>query len=716
MISIKTSNRLSGVFFSILLLILLLLGIIFPAAAETGHVLTINGNRFKLDDQYIKIWGIRTASASTTQILTEHLIGQLDHYKAHGVNMVTVYFMGSKGGTADPFNSTGTSIDIAHKSRMEQIIESCDARGMIVVAGIFYQNVTHKNLSGWKASCEAVKTVANWIENKNYRNVILNIANEQNSSGYKDDPWQRVQNTSDILYMCQLARRENPDIIVGAGGYNDTKNITIGKDSRCMALLFDSDGAVDAKLSGALYDYYVANGVTGKPMINVEQFGGWTNQFTPPGVFTCAIKNWYIKDVNSILNKDGVGTTFHNSPWCQGPGTSSVYTCRYDLAGQGTISDPGIHWYFDYVKPVKYSMVFPGANWTEATPVSQGVDTLKLYAAMSYLAGYCDITRAVVIRNGYLIWKGSDIYTKNNGIASATKSFTSTILGLLIDSGKCTLNTLAKNYVSGLTTLYPDVKLRHFATMTSGYDAVGSGGSSGWSNTWWDMTTPLFSPGTKFTYWDSAMDQFANVMTRIAGELIEDLFKCRIADPIQMNPARWAWGDWGTIDGMVVNGGGGVHGAKTSIAISASELARFGHLFLNRGNWNGTRLISSAWVDSATSVQVPSTLSGETSSDGGPGRYGYNWWCNGIGNKGVRPWPDVPFKTYMASGKWNNKLIVIPEWDMVIVRINTTTEESWVEDSKWNAFLSKVGEAIISPGGVNITYPKVQKLNSGISG
>jgi CubicO group peptidase (beta-lactamase class C family) len=68
------------------------------------------------------------------------------------------------------------------------------------------------------------------------------------------------------------------------------------------------------------------------------------------------------------------------------------------------------------------------------------------------------------------------------------------------------------------------------------------------------------------------------------------LFKRRIADLIGMNPSAWKWGDFGVVDGVRINGGSG-NGNK-HIFISARELARLGHLFLNQGQWNGRALIS----------------------------------------------------------------------------------------------------------------------------
>ena len=325
------------------------------------------------------------------------------------------------------------------------------------------------------------------------------------------------------------------------------------------------------------------------------------------------------------------------------------------------------------------AMVWPGDTWQTASPESQGVDSAKLNQAMSYLASMCGshgTDQAVVIRSGYMIWKGLDIDNTHN-VWSTSKSFTSTVLGLLIEDGRCTLDTWAKDYVSSLSSQYSDVKLRHFATMTSGYDGANhKGEDTCQSYTPFEPTSRKFSPGSKFAYCDDAMNEFANVLTRIAEEEIESFFKDRIADPIGMNRNKWDWGDWETIDGMVVNGGAG--NKSKGIYISASELARFGHLFLNRGNWDGRQLISSSWVDQATSPQVPASIPG---SDG---RYGYNWWrLSG-----------APIPTYMASGHNNNKCIVINDWNMVIVRLGV---DGSIDESIYATFLGMIEDAL-DPG------------------
>ncbi|MHC4242444.1 MAG: serine hydrolase domain-containing protein, partial [Planctomycetota bacterium] len=273
-------------------------------------------------------------------------------------------------------------------------------------------------------------------------------------------------------------------------------------------------------------------------------------------------------------------------------------------------------------------------------------------------------------------------------------------LGLLIDDGKATLETRAKEYVSGMSKTYSAITLRHFTTMTSGYYAVGDEPRGGYkhgpsSTPFKPADKPLFAPpGSKYAYWDSAMNQFGNVLSRIAGEPIEVLFKRKIADPIGMGSGKWDWGDFGKVNGIVVNGGSG-NGNK-HMKISARQLARFGHLFLNKGKWKGKQLISNAWVYQATRAQVPASLPLEQLSGAdGRGVYGYNWWVNSIKHDGKRKWPGAPSGTYSASGYNNNDMFVIPEWDMVIVRLGLDQNKFPITDTIYGTFIEKIGRAII---------------------
>lgn len=176
-------------------------------------------------------------------------------------------------------------------------------------------------------------------------------------------------------------------------------------------------------------------------------------------------------------------------------------------------------------------MIFPGETWEEATPESQGIDTEKLERAIARLeseTGRDGARELVVIRNGRLIWKGDNI-DHVHGIWSCTKSFTSTVLGLLIEDGKCTLDTRAASFLPALKSHYSDVTFRHFTTMTSGYRAIGDEATGGYTHgpsatPFTPDPKPLFEPGSAYAYWDSAMNEFANGLTRVAGEELDVFF------------------------------------------------------------------------------------------------------------------------------------------------------------------------------------------------
>jgi CubicO group peptidase (beta-lactamase class C family) len=355
--------------------------------------------------------------------------------------------------------------------------------------------------------------------------------------------------------------------------------------------------------------------------------------------------------------------------------------------------------------------VFPGAAWEEATPESQGVDGRLLdeaAAMLEHTVGRDGARELVVIRNGRIIWKGGAV-DRHHGVWSATKSFTSTVLGLLVEDGKCALDTRVADVLPDLKAHYPGVTLRHLTTMTSGYRAVGDEAAGSYKHGPSDTPfqphpVPLFAPpGSQYAYWDSAMNVLALALTKVAGEPLENLFRRRVADPIGMKD--WDWGDLATVDGVAIDGGSG--NCNRYVVITAREMARFGLLFLNHGNWGGRQLVSARWVADATRIQVPASMpwAHPVSDIDGRGVYGFNWWRNGVTPDGSRKFPGAPTGMFWASGHNNNKCFVIPEWQMVIVRLGLDGKAG---DEAWNRFLSKVGEAVNAsprPPGASVPSP-----------
>ena len=265
------------------------------------------------------------------------------------------------------------------------------------------------------------------------------------------------------------------------------------------------------------------------------------------------------------------------------------------------------------------------------------------------------------------------------------------LLGLLLQQQACEITDKVHQWLPELDVeTYRDITLRHFTTMTSGYNAVGMSRwnepSQDWSWTPYVPGEPIFAAGSKYCYWDEAQMMFGRALTKIAGQELKTVFQEQIGNHIGIH--SFDWHPEKSIDGISINNG------CTNVMWNAKQLARFGHLYLNYGNWNGQQLIDSAWVRSATSVQVPQnipTADTDRKSTDGSGSYGYNWWIN-AGNSGM---PDSPASLYYASGFNNNMCFIIPEWNMVVVRMGLDSNPSEPKYIAYNRFFKALGKAIL---------------------
>ena len=279
--------------------------------------------------------------------------------------------------------------------------------------------------------------------------------------------------------------------------------------------------------------------------------------------------------------------------------------------------------------------------------------------------------------------------TKKHNIWSCSKSFTSTVLGLMISEGKLKLNDLVHPYEPLLKEKYSQVTFRHFTSMTSGYNAIGDSrwneNSKDWSWTPYSPGEPLFEPGTQYAYWDEAMMMLGRAITRTLDQTMKSYLEEKITSKIGFGD--WEWSHEGEVDGIPINNG------CTNVVINARQLARFGYLYLNMGNWKGEQLIPEEWVEMATSTQVPASIpvaDTDRKNARGSGAYGFNWWVNG----GLSAMPDAPRRTYYASGFNHNVCFVIPEWEMVIVRMGVDSNPPEGKHVIWNEFLKRLAEGI----------------------
>lgn len=339
-------------------------------------------------------------------------------------------------------------------------------------------------------------------------------------------------------------------------------------------------------------------------------------------------------------------------------------------------------------------MVFPDGEWQYKKPEELSVDPVKLQEALDYLAsesGEDGLEEVFIVRKGYLIYQGDSIHKKHN-IYSSSKSFTSTVLGLLRDQGVLSEDSYAKDIDTALAKWYPNLQLKHFSSMTSGYNAEGDSRwnepSKDWSWTPFAIEEPLFRPGTEYAYWDEAQMMFGRLLTVRSGMTLKSIFMEGIGKHIGFKDFEW-WGDE-EYKGIPLNNG------CTGVTIDAEQLARFGHFYLNKGNWNGKQLLSREWVEKATHNQVFTDKVADTDRKNVDGRgcYGYNWWVNGMMPTGNFHLPDAPKSLYYSSGLHNNMCFVIPEWDMVFVRRGEDGNPKKGKPFVYNEFFKRMASAI----------------------
>ncbi|MBW2122620.1 MAG: beta-lactamase family protein [Deltaproteobacteria bacterium] len=220
---------------------------------------------------------------------------------------------------------------------------------------------------------------------------------------------------------------------------------------------------------------------------------------------------------------------------------------------------------------------------------------------------------------------------------STTKSFGAALLVLALDSGAI---RLADN-VCGRT----DMTVHHLASMTAGFPKPS------------DITCDaelLFQPGTDFAYSDGGTNILRDVIIDAFGvEDIGVLLRDRILAPIGADD--WLW------DGRF---SAGLH-------MTVRDMARYGRLWLRKGDWDGERLFSEANANLATRASNPDLMKA----------YGYLWWVNSHGQPEpydrygfkINPifTPRVPADAFMAIGASRTFILVVPSLELVAVRGGT---------------------------------------------
>ncbi len=321
--------------------------------------------------------------------------------------------------------------------------------------------------------------------------------------------------------------------------------------------------------------------------------------------------------------------------------------------------------------------VFPGKTWANRRPAEVGLDPGRLRAFSQFVGG-----RGCVVRYGYLVHTWGDV-SRRADVASACKPFFSHFLFKAVEDGKIeNLDQKAARWEPRLSKLNEhlgfkdtDIAWRHFANQTSCYQLVERPGTAYAYN---DFQMALF--------WDTL---FKNVYGASWAKVDEKVFHPQLTDLLQSqdNPTMMAFGP-GNRPGRV--------------GISVRDFARFGLLYLRKGNWNGRQLIRREHATMAVDSPLPNSIprAGRKEAEMIPGQrtlgsanrpdnqtdhfgsYSWLWWVNGVSRDGTRFWPDAPHTTYGAFGHGGPRAMwVIPDLD-IVVSYNDAKLNEWYSGEK----------------------------------
>lgn len=297
-----------------------------------------------------------------------------------------------------------------------------------------------------------------------------------------------------------------------------------------------------------------------------------------------------------------------------------------------------------------FTPVWPGVEWQTATPQSQGMCPDGLDDALDYAFRAGNDTGAVLVaKNGYVV---AERYANDRSVDdlvtswSVAKSVASALLGAALDDGY--LHDLDEQHVQEFLsaddaeawseTDKANITLRHMLTLRTAMRTVDGGDLYDAADQLaMSLDRPLIGePGER-------LYDYSNGDVMIAGEVLygatgmsaQHFLDGRIGALIDFQ------GDWWEDEsGNVMS--------YCCLDALPRKFLRFGLLFARGGEWNGSRVVSEAWVAESTA----SALEGE---------YGFYWWPIAVGN-GIG-----------AFGLHSQIVAAYPQDDLVVARFSRYT-------------------------------------------
>jgi CubicO group peptidase (beta-lactamase class C family) len=323
------------------------------------------------------------------------------------------------------------------------------------------------------------------------------------------------------------------------------------------------------------------------------------------------------------------------------------------------------------------SLPYPYGNGNEIDTLFPNIDYAALSTAFDNTFNDTAKTRtALVLYRGHVIAERYDEgFTKNTRILgwSMTKSVLATLYGIMEYQGKLSINDPVP-LPSWQNDERKDITLNHLLRMQSGLA--------------WEEDYSTISDVTRMLFSDSNMAVAQSTKNVVAppteiwnyssgtSNLLSGILRTKFLNyQMYLNYPYKSLIDRIGMHSMLLETdlAGNFVGSSYGWA-NTRDWGKFGLLYLNKGDWNGTQLFDPSWV---SYVSTPTKNSN--------GTYGAHFWLNAQGK-----YPDVPRDLYSANGYQGQYVFIIPSKDLVIVRTGLAEEPEF--DA--NNFLSEIIAAI----------------------
>ncbi|HWA87251.1 MAG TPA: serine hydrolase [Opitutus sp.] len=318
------------------------------------------------------------------------------------------------------------------------------------------------------------------------------------------------------------------------------------------------------------------------------------------------------------------------------------------------------------------SSLFPTVRGAElklprGAPEAEGVDPAGVVALANAFSKIDAVHSFILVRHGKVVaeawWKpytADDVHI----MYSATKSFTSTAIGLAQAEGRLSINDKVLSFFPDLAPKEPshnlqEMRIRDLLAMASGHqkdtmDRLREHPDSEWRRAYLALDVEN-KPGTHFIYNSGNSYMLGAIITKLTGQTTEEYLEPRLFAPLGIEKHPWPK----TAEGVSLGEGG--------LLLTTESLAKFGLLYLQKGMWDGKRLLPESWVEQVQERQ--SSTGGNPDSNWDYG-YGFQFWRNKGGG-------------YRADGAFGQFSFILPKYDVVLAVTCGTSNTAGVMDAVW---------------------------------